>query len=311
MTGSASVEEPHDQATVGSDLTVGRVQRLLGSLEGRLPLLMDLQAAAASVRRVVDEVTSQSSQQPDQNSFSAALTRLDQVTRPVAEALAWIVVWGQPGMHEPVVRSALRRLTNIADQHTGAAVWLALRRWPAALALAAIGTAAVDARREDALGQMLSQVVLRHPNADEPAAIGLSPNSAIDPDLARQWLGRNRAHTPVDDMISERLSEWLAPDLIDSVAQVADCYDRYQFLTGLVYFDEQSKRGRHWAPVGTFGWRRSYGWALPDAIAGELDQQGARWPLLSAGLFGSDLARAKAALDGYRQLVQQVSSQRF
>jgi hypothetical protein len=309
VTDGESLDEPNGQAAVSGDLTVDRVQQLLGSLEGRLPLLMELQAAAVSVRRAVDETTTQP---PDPDTFSAALARLDEVTRPTAQALAWVVVWGQPGMHEPVVRSALRRLANIADQHTGTTMWLALRRWPAVLCLAAIGTVAVDAQREDLLGLALSQVVLRGPNADEPAAIGLSPNAAIDADLARQWLGRPGAYTPVEDMIGERMNDWLAPDLIESVAQVTDSYDRYQFLAGLVYFDETTRRDRSgWAPVGSFGWRRRHGWTLPDTIAAELEQRGPRWPLLSAGLFGSDAGRAKAALDGWREHVQRVSSQRL
>jgi hypothetical protein len=155
-------------------------------------------------------------------------------------------------------------------------------------------------------------VQVRQPNGDQPCVVGLSPTSAIDPDVARSWLGRARAYTPVDDMIDERMRDWLAPDLIDSGATTADCFDRFQFLTGLMYFDEQAQHGSgQWAPIGTFGWRRKYGWAMQEKIRLELERHGDRWPLLEAGLFGSDLARAKAALEGYGRLVQQAMNQRF
>jgi hypothetical protein len=291
--------------TAASSITVEKVQQFLGSLDGRFPLLMAIQASVESVRQATDEVTSNASQPTDRAGFSDAVDRLDEATRPVAVALAWIAAWGQQGVHEQLIRSALQRLTNIADQRAGIQIWSRLRRWPALVALAAIGTAAVDVGREDILGHVLARVVLREPNRYEPAAIALSPIHAIDPDAARQLLGRSRACTPVDDMIGEHMATWLVPELIDSVTQANDCYDRYQFLAGLAHFDERIVREQAgWAPAGSFKWRHEFGWTVPDAVASELEQQRGRWPLLAAGLFGSDVERARTALDGYRGIIR-------
>jgi len=295
------LQEAHESVHLTTEVT----QKLLGSLDGRLPLLMKLQAATAALRKTADEVANPTNPL-NEDTYSLAVTRLNEDTKPVAEALAWITAWGQPGIHEPVVRAALQRLANIDDQHSGHSVWLRLRRWPAAVCLAAVGTSAVDAQREDLLGRMLSWVIVRGLNKEESAAIGLSPGQAIDPGVARSSLGRGRAHTPVDDLIGEQLTKWLVPDLIDSEAQLDDAFDRYQFLAGLVHLDESTTRGRNaWAPTGSFSWRREYRWALPDKVATERERWGDGWPLLAAGLFGSDVVRAKKALDHYRQMIEQ------
>lgn len=219
--------------------------------------------------------------------------------------------WGQPDVHDAVVRSSIQRLTNIADKRTGHNVWTGLRLWPAALAMASVGTIAVDARREELLGLVLSGVRLYRPDRTDSASVALASVTAIDPQAAQDWLGK-RSYTPADDLVGEYLREWLAPDLIESETQLTAAYERYQFLIGLAHYGERTQAGGSgWAPVGSFGSPHGPSRNLQDIIASELEHHGDSWPLVAAGLFGFSAERAKAAFTGYQQLIGRAMNQRY
>ena len=218
----------------------------------------------------------------------------DRVTHLVAATS----YWGEKA-HVPEITVLLRRLAEGPHARSGDIVFIELTRYPALLAMYAAGIAMV-AREE--YSRLISVLTLEV-NIDDgrrPILAALSPNQVAGAAQEFQKAGprgRTSNHWRTSDVLHDTLRKPFG-DLIQSDDEYADVFDRFEYLLSLAEADWwlTSEMPPNFS-IGRFAWRRargSPGW-LPRIVDAELERDGDAWPPLSAGMFGGDMARLRAA----------------
>ncbi len=189
------------------------------------------------------------------------------------------------GAHARLWVRTVQRLLDLREDDR------ALRHYPALLALAAAGPAAVLAGREDVLGRLLLEPSWDGAGrrAPGPAALVLHPGELFGD-------GALLGGTPERHAVSRRLREEVRPALAEATGGSArsfrEAFDRYEYLTALVQADlDQSPfaEGEFTLPDR---WDQEGRLRVADRVRADLTPG---WPMLAAGAFGGDLRRAHAA----------------
>jgi hypothetical protein len=126
-------------------------------------------------------------------------------------------------------------------------------------------------------------------------------------------------YTPTAEWLHAILRPLFADQLVDKDLYDSE-YDRAEVVLGLVAQDAANQRhllqGINWRArtrwFGRYTWRagRSQHSLLTD-LEHQLQSEGADWPPLRHGLFGSDVARAKNALESYAADFQEIAKHRL
>ena len=227
----------------------------------------------------------------------------EEMSTDVARAIGLGSYWGHPALR-PVWPAVVSRLANGVDRSGGLEVWLGVRLYPALLVMYTGGVAAVATRRHDTLAALLTEATVYDPAERHEAVLRLHPHGVIDFELARRLPGLERHYTPMSDRLAEVLRPWLA-EIMPIQADFDRQFDRFEFLLGLVHYDIRSAKGRPWAPVGRFSWRRDGG--IDAEVLSEIEQRG----LLSEGLFAGSKDRLTESVNAYKQHIAAVRKQRL
>ena len=228
--------------------------------------------------------------------FADRVRRYTQIADRVTHLVAMAAYRGKEA-HVREITVLLRRLAEAPYGHSRETMSPNVALYPALLAMYAAGIAMV-ARHEYAGLRDVLALDVNTGHERHPLLEALSPNGVLADGIAKELRGDGRRwHTPASDELHEALRKPFS-DLIPSDDEYADIFDRFEYLLSLAEADWWITFGK-WARFsgGRFAWRRvpgSPGW-LPDMVAAELERDGTAWPPLSAGMFGGDIERLRAA----------------
>jgi hypothetical protein len=206
--------------------------------------------------------------------------------------------WGEQPYQQLWAR-CLERLAYRPQAISGVIAWIHLSLYPALLLLYGGGIAALAAGRYDTFAILLTKAMARVERNDQPFVLAVNTWEVMETDVAQQLPNIERHFTPLSDHLYEVLRESLKEYLpLDVLYQ--ECFDRFEYLLALVHADLRQKlEGRVWGPIGCFEWRGRGALRRDDPpimkeIESEVEKAGEDWPLLTAGLFDSSVARFQA-----------------
>ncbi len=239
---------------------------------------------------------------------AARVQRYEGLTEVLRALLTTGGYWGEPA-HESHWVTCLDRVANIPETG-GYDPWLALRRYPALLALYAVGLGAVAQGRYRTLAALAERVQVRREGGRnfEPLVVAVSTARVFEPPVVERLYPEHRRIAPVSWHLffTEGLWQVLRNEVPDDVRFI-ETFDRFEYLLGLIHTDWMQRLGRNpWGPVGCFVWRNSSLNDLPrvaQQVEAEVAEAQFGWPPLTAGLFGGELARLQDAMGHYHQWI--------
>jgi hypothetical protein len=237
-------------------------------------------------------------------SLEDLIRRMKQYEALAETLLALFVIggyWGEP-QHEPVWADCVGLIVEQDRVVSGIRAYINLRDYPALLLTYGGGIAALAANKYNNLAAALTRPGGGNPNLqrEEPLAFLLNPDVVVSPDVAQQMVNPGKKnHTPVSDYLALTLREPLR-DLLPRDAQFDRCFDRFEYLWTLIHVDlrQQFKTHSRWV-IGRYLWHdlKHYDFqeTVLEQLYREMDEAGADWPGLRAGLFGGSLDRLQQA----------------
>ncbi|MFF8657516.1 SIR2 family protein [Streptomyces huasconensis] len=291
------------------ELSVARLKRALPDPVRRIDLHELLDAEAT---RVVERLTDRDRYPlgeltPDPDAYRERLERYRSDCETLLHLLAVGVFHDEAGVHARVWVRVLQRLLAVPGdgrEQPGSG----LRHYPALLALAAAGSAAVLADRDDLLGRLLLEPVEAHPRPSRPGSgrAAAEPKPAVLALRPADILGSGERVNALLDVphppslvqaapstwLRRRLREVLAEPGADGDRAISDAFDTYEYVTALLQADLAEMP----ETVGEF--------TLPDRWDGEGRLRVAArvqarfsdaWPMLGSGAFHGEVQRAHTA----------------
>jgi len=239
--------------------------------------------------------------------FTRRLKKYEQTMEDLQRISCCLAYWGKQE-HLPILRTALKRLTDRLEPKSGQRVWLALRWYPMILLLYSAGISALAADNYSNLAAMLLTRVGSSRSTGKSTELTLSIGEAIleleRTEVFKQLPGHERHYVPRSEYLFKLLQP-MFDDLLFLGRDYEQYFDRFEVLLALVHADlEQVERSHIWGPVGRFGWKfkNEDGNPLKDIIA-EAERQKGSWGPLNVGLFGGDYSRFKSISDEYVRLI--------
>lgn len=235
----------------------------------------------------------------DGSSVAARLDRYTALTSELARSFALGGRWSGD-LARPIWPAVLQRVVAGVDRSGGHTTWADLSLYPGVLLTYAFGVGALAGRRYDNLHAILLEPRMRYRNEWQPAGAILYGQAVLESDQAAH-AGVPNTFIPLSDRLAADLRPLLAVVVPDEIAFDRE-FDRFECLLGLVYADVVKVA---WAPTGRFV-ADQYGTGADKTIEAEIDEAGASWPPLSAGLFGGSKDRLDEALERWRNVVEAV-----
>ena len=291
-----------------ADQFLSTVQRHVESLqEFARPHPLSTEAAVASLKRylpearhrirlsdLVDGVVERAIEATSNATFAMDRPRPDTASATARvrryETACWTLLslatvggfWAEDE-HVPLWQRALSRLGS-TRANDGLVVWLGLRRYPAALALYALGIGAVEAGRLRFLGRLLVTPMPEEHRDDQAAVQVLAPSYLIRRERkAMQMLeGMERRHVPLNDWMYATLRPHVA-SIVPDEARYKYVFDKLEILLALGYLDRLDER---WPPIGAFGYREDNRDRIMREIQESLSMRRDHSPFVGCGIFG-------------------------
>ena len=336
-------EAPQDQKPV---TVLKHVKSLLREPTRQIDLEDDVLGLAAATRQeLVDQERFPTSLPGGQQSNASVYRLLAdrsleywQVVEPLAAALVAGCGWGLPEHNRIWTRVMESVARTPAEQLSGNAALLELRRFPIAPLLYAGALAAVQQRRFDSLRAIAIDARGRNIRGERPAVVSeahlwlpfqsaelaaqvfvlqVEGGSVGDDVLGALMSGhKGKRFTPVSDALFHLLRPLVCPLVIDD-AEYEELFDRTEVLLGVLAADQKlvahaANEYRHGAWYGQFTWRHRYmGKPFEVSNYDEFTRTGSDWPPLKGGLFDGSVERAEAAFAKFLPAAAEVSSNRF
>jgi len=237
--------------------------------------------------------------------FTRRLKEYERIVDDLLRILSCIAYWGKQE-HLPILKMALKRLTDRLEPKSGLVVWQALRWYPTMLLVYGAGISALASDRYDNLSAILLTTVgsSRSTISSTPLTLAIGEATTKLHDAFKELPGHERQYVPR----SEYLFKLLQPTLDDLLFLGRDYeqdFDRFEVLLALVHADLESKESRRiWGPPGRFGWKFHHYDVNPlkDLIA-DANGQKESWGPLKAGLFGGDYTHFEKIASEYSRLI--------
>lgn len=313
--GVAALEDLAAPELISAAMARAAVKRYIDDPSRRIRLHDLVVGEANRVRRAIEEEPLASYNLGfTQAELAGRLRRYEGQTEVLRTLLATGCYWGEAA-HERHWVACLERLTNppkVEGRHS--VDWINLRRFPALLALYTGGMAAVARGRYETLAGLLVQATAIHYETGDRLPLVLKVNTSLLTEYAAEILSPGTIRQVVLPLHLWNNQQLWAPlrEYVPDEDQFQACFDRFEYLVGPVTADLRVLQGyRPWGPLGFFAWRR-YGLGAEELINGisaEINEQGATWPPLRAGLFGGSQERLAAARQAYDALALQARYQ--
>jgi hypothetical protein len=266
-----------------------------------------------------------------------------EITKPFCASLQVAARWGTPDLLTPWTNGLRSFVQAPLKVQGGVTALLELRHLPGMVSLMVAGLAAGSAGKWENLKALVVDPSVRDRHRSKPQALleATDPWAPFDQEgwtaniLAKSELGEKPPSEALADFTEKRvgkyhtpIAEWLYAILRpifqdqwpDDDAYAAE-FDRAEVVLGVLAQDAVNVRiaatvdGRAWGRSRWFGrstWRSSHSYGNPvEDLQHELATEGATWVPLRVGLFGSDLDRAKAALDKYAESFADIARRQY
>ena len=220
--------------------------------------------------------------------------------------------WGKKS-HERFWVNCLERIANPPEE--GGTKYIDiynLRLYSALLLLYGGGIASIAAGNYSTFSSLITIPTVKLEYRDEvPLVKGLHTWSVMQEGIQKLLPGFERNYTPLSDHLYKILRDQLK-DFIPQETRYRKCFDRFEYLFGLVQFDFIKEDGHSgYGLIGSFSWRCNH---LPssevnimDEIESEASEAGDAWPLLKTGIFGGDFKRFKVAKQEFDKYVADLT----
>lgn len=165
--------------------------------------------------------------------YDAYVTAIEAATGSLVDLLANLGFYAATTLHDDLAVDVLRQLVGRPIHLSGNSAQIKSQRYPATLALFALGLGALANRRPAPLARALAEVTSREPH--EPTqglAYYLAPVDALDPEILKATEEFARRHTPSSDRVHARLRPHLQA-LIPSDDDYDNLFDDIEYLLGL------------------------------------------------------------------------------
>lgn len=272
-----------------------------------------------------------------------AAQELFELTKPFCASLQVAARWGSPDGLAPWANGIRGFVQAAHKEQSGVQGLLELRHLPGMVTVMTAGLACVASRRWDNLKALVVDSSVRARYEAKPLALleATSPHEPFDHGgwvtntLARAAQSDKSFSETLEDLTQNRTQKFLTPvaewlclmlrplfqdQLPDNDAYEA-AFDRAEVMLGILAQDAVNVHiaampdGNRWRRSNWFGrstWRAAHFHGNPvDDFQHELATDGPAWGPLRYELFGSDVERAKAALDSYAQPFSQLVNERF
>lgn len=272
-------------------------------------------------------------------------TNVWHLVEPFVWSLEVAVRWAEPAQLSPWAHALRSYAAEASKARNGMTALLGLRYIPGTVSAMSAGLAAVSSGRWDNLKSLLVDQTASRWGRDhqdslldlfEPwAAFREGGNDWVAHTLARTVLENEdpetavaaftgnkvgRYHTPVAEWLHRALRNAFQDIYPDDESYDQD-FDKAEVMLGLISQDlanqrDAAKPDRAWPArsrwFGRSTWRANKYHGDPIAsVQAELAAQGSAWPPLRASLFGGEPDRAQQALDSYKEMFHQISSQQW
>lgn len=290
---------------------VRELERMADDPTKRLALrrLLDEQAQAlADAIEGTGFTTATSQPQPTEATLAERMKAYEELS---ASALA-LMAAGADYLASPSQIGNLIALIRSVSRHDvvgGYTAYISLRSYPALLLLYAGGMGALRSNNYDTAYRLWMTRVSPVDGGpeDRPAVVELRPGKVIDAAVAQSMLETKRLVTPVSEYLFKVLREPLR-NIVRADVDYDLLFDRFEFLSAMLSVDATREGYTPSFHIGRFGWkpRSSTQTYVGKLIEQEIKDQQAAWPLLMAGGFDRDPARALAALETVNKTVSRL-----
>lgn len=289
-------------------VAVAQLKRYLARPEDRIRLADLLRASTEDLVRATAEEHFPLGGSVTNDSLVQRVSVYEGLANRMLHLIATAAYWGGDE-HSGEVIGAVHRVATARQPGGGKVVLIDLVRYPALLMLYAAGIAYVAAARYRPLHELLMRPV-RTRSGSTVLMAHLHPWAVVRDELAQLVRGGGQKyHTPVSDQLLEVLREPFR-ELIPDDDSFQEAFDRFEYLLSLLQVDERLTTKRGVQPfVGAFMWRGIRGQSdwIPTLIGQEIEEAGAEWPPLQAGMFGGDAQRSAAANESLHQWLENRS----
>ena len=198
---------------------------------------------------------------------------------------------------------------------SGKSMWIGLKRYPATLALYALGLGAVSSHRFNFLGHLFATGIPQA-NGETETVTQILPASCMFRDVyisgqrEMQLLeGMDRRHAPLSDWIQAAVRQHMAFITV-SDKQYDFMLDKLEILMALSFaYHEEKPLGRYWAPWGAFVYRHRN----RDRILGEIVESIAALkhesPFVSNGIFGESPDECLDSIVQFKEFMHKVAQE--
>lgn len=253
--------------------------------------------------------------QPDEADGVSHIVKIRfQKFRNFIEVLKSILIvgaaWGSEEQDDIWLKS-LCRIARVPEPNSGLLAIQKLKFYPAMLLVYAMGVAALARQRTKLLCKLLRLTTNSNSVGDEMRiSMSALPGEVINFDIAREAFSI-QTRTPVSDHIHTYLFPYLS-SLIPDETEYEDFFNRFEYLLGLVSFNEL-KSGRHGRRhLGRFC-IRSFHISNPflQKMETEIISQRTNWPFLEAAHFSDSWKTVLELHNTLADLARQGSNQYF
>jgi hypothetical protein len=294
-----AVEELNVPESVSLAVARQSVKRYLDDPGMRIRLHDFTVGEAARVRKRIDDTPYDDYQAEfTPEALKSKLGQYERLTEVLRNILATGCYWGNEDQ-QINWSTALERLATIPERPGNVYVsWERLRLYPALISLYTAGIAAVAAARYSTLFALLSrQLPSQRPDSEREPLISRLIAAEIFDHTTSGLLYETNVRYPqaIYHYLWNAEALW-APlrEFIPDNGEFQANYDRFEYLFSIVFADYWYRtHGRFWAPMGMFALRNlgTYRERFTTTINAEIEDLGANWPPLRAGMLGGSLER--------------------
>ncbi len=303
-----AVEEfsrPHPLSTAA---TLSAMKRYMSEPRYRIQFseLID-EVVNSVIRGTSSDAFAAAGARPTGDSFTQRLRGYDEVCSTLLTIGPVAGYWAEPE-HYSVLERALSQMGTV-DERNGNTVWLSMKRYPALLLLFALGIGALEAKKVDLVGRLLSTRI-HEVNEGDISVAEVLPRHCLAGDVvsnAKLLPGLDRHYYPLSDWMYSVIRTHTR-DFIRSEAQHELTFAKMEILLALGFAHREKQRFGYWAPPGTFAYRHDERSRVLTEIQESLDRLNDESPFVKCGIFGDTADMCRREIDNLNAFLPKLRS---
>ncbi|MEZ5551538.1 MAG: SIR2 family protein [Pseudomonadales bacterium] len=294
-----TLEKTHRQNPLGVELLVSTVKRYLAKPEHRIQLEELVTNETARLLGLLDDPAFSPDGGFSAEGLTQRVTRYQAATEPLARIAGVLGRWGDGSEFDHVMDAITAIWRETSQVASGLQWWLAIRAYPAVLAMTAYGLGLTRSGRWDELHRMFSFEVRAQHGGDTQRIVELlflwAWEGGATKEIWQNLEGLDRHKTPLSDHLFLLFQEW-GRSFLGLAAGYELMFQKFEFLGAMAYTEtyeadalaeaarDNTGQGFLWVPVGRSGWDVR---TREDVVA-DILKPDTRAALLSAGFGKGD-----------------------